>query len=322
GNIAMHNRAAAEILGKPGGEKKELMLPEGMLKKAGAGCVIKDGEFTVKTGETEKTVLFACSPVMEKGEAIASVIIIVDITGRKGAEIKLKRIIEDLKKSNEELERFAYVASHDLKEPVRMVSLYSELLAKKHGKKMDEEAAEYLKFVTEGASRMNSLIDGLLQYARSGNKKAGDEKTDMKLIFEGVISTLKPKIESVNGTVALETELPEISADPREMEQVFQNLIGNAVKFSGKKPPVVRVGCSEEAGDYRFYVKDNGIGIEETYRAKVFEIFQRLNVREEYEGTGVGLAICKKIIESAGGKIWFESGGEGKGSVFYFTIPS
>lgn len=233
---------------------------------------------------------------------------------------RLAKQTKQLASSNQELEQFAYIASHDLQEPLRMVASYTALLQQRYKDKLDEDAQEFIHFAVDGANRMRALIDDLLTYSRVTTKAKAMESVDMKSIFDIVIANLKIALMERNAMVA-RSDLPVISADPVAMVQIFQNLIGNATKFRKKdSSPTVYVACEPKDKSWLFSVKDNGIGIAAANFDRVFAIFQRLHSREEYEGTGIGLAVCKKIVERHGGHIWLESE-VGKGSTFFFTIP-
>jgi len=236
------------------------------------------------------------------------------------SETKLKETAVDLNRSNAELEQFAYIASHDLQEPLRMVTSYVQLLAQRYRGKLGTDADEFIGFAVEGALRMRTLISDLLEYSRVGTRGIPFVPTDCRVILGWALTNLKMAIEESHSQVEI-GELPEITADASQMLQLFQNLVANAIKFRKKEGiPQVRIAAREETGEWLFSVSDNGIGFEAKYAERIFGIFQRLHGREEYPGSGIGLAVCKKIVERHGGRIWAESEA-GKGSVFYFTIP-
>ena len=242
-----------------------------------------------------------------------------DITERKRAEEKLKLTLDDLGRSNEELEQFAYVASHDLQEPLRMVSSYTQLLARRYQGQLDAKANEFIAYAVDGANRMQGLINDLLAYSRVGTRGKAIEPTDCTAVLDQALANLKAAIEK-SGAVVTHDPLPTVMADNLQLIQLLQNLIGNAIKFHVEKPPCIHVSAEQKGNEWVFSVRDNGIGIDPQYAERIFIIFQRLHTREEYPGTGIGLAICKKIVERGGGRIWVESE-LGKGSTFYFTIP-
>jgi len=232
--------------------------------------------------------------------------------------LKLSESITNLARSNADLEQFAYVTSHDLQEPLRAVSGYVQLLEKKCGNKLGEEAGIYIKSTIAATERMKVLINDLLDFSRVTNTKKPFSAVDMNEVYKEVLSGLQKNIKE-KGVAVIKKNLPVVSADETQMIRLLQNLIANAIKFSRKENPEIHIGSKEEKDGWLIWVKDNGIGIESQYFEKIFVIFQRLNNRDDYPGTGIGLAICKKIVESYGGRIWVESEFE-KGTAFYFTI--
>lgn len=234
-------------------------------------------------------------------------------------EEKLSELVDELKRSNNELEQFAYIASHDLQEPLRMVSSFTQLLERKYKDKLDEDAQEYIRFAVDGAKRMQTLINDLLTYSRVTTQGKEFVKLDLNDIVKRALFNLEIAIEENDAVIEVD-ELPEIYADGFQMVQLFQNLIGNAIKYRSKEPPHVCITAQKDDGDWVFKVSDNGIGIAHKYYERIFTIFQRLHEIHVYSGTGVGLAICKKIVERHGGFIWVNSD-YGKGSTFYFSIP-
>ncbi len=225
----------------------------------------------------------------------------------------------DLARSNADLQQFAYVASHDLQEPLRMITSYVQLLARRYRSKLDADADEFIAYAVDGASRMQSLINALLSYSRLETKTKEFVPVDCQAVFERVVINLKPTIEESGATVTSEP-LPRVKGDPTQLAQLFQNLIGNGIKFRGQKPPLIQVSADRNESHWLFTVRDNGIGIDPQYAERIFVIFQRLHTKAEYPGTGIGLAICKKVVERHGGAIWVESR-VNEGSTFYFTIP-
>lgn len=231
----------------------------------------------------------------------------------------LEESVAELSRSNAELQQFAYVASHDLQEPLRMVASYTQLLAKRYKGKLDADADEFIGYAVEGAMRMQRLIQDLLAYSRIGTKGHDFEPVAVEMIVNRALHNLQTAVEE-HHAVATHDPLPTIMADERQLVQLFQNLIGNAIKFHGKEPPRIHVSAQQKAGEWVFSVRDNGIGVDPQYADRIFLLFQRLHNRAEYPGTGIGLAICKKIVERHGGRIWVESR-LGQGAAFYFTIP-
>ena len=244
---------------------------------------------------------------------------IEDITERKRAEDKLHGVLTELERSNKDLEQFASIASHDLQEPLRMVASYTQLLAERYENQLDEKAKKYIAYAVEGAIRMQRLVNDLLVYSRVSTRGNPLETTDSHSILGEVIRNLAAAIEESKAIVTNE-ELPMVRADASQIEQVFQNLLANAIKFRGENSPHIHVSVRDEGREWVFSVRDNGIGIERQYADRIFVIFQRLHTRQEYPGTGIGLAVCKRIVERHGGRIWFESV-PGKGSTFFFTVP-
>jgi PAS domain S-box-containing protein len=242
-----------------------------------------------------------------------------DITERKQAEAALHEAHEELKRSNSELEQFAYVASHDLQEPLRMVSSYTQLLGRRYGEKFDADAKEFMGYIVDGAARMKQLIEDLLAYSRVGTKGKDFKPVELDRALRRALGNLKAAIDE-SGAAVTHDPLPTLPADEAQLAQLFQNLIGNALKFRAEAAPRIRVQVSEMDKFVEFAVRDNGIGIEPQYFERIFMVFQRLHNKGEYPGTGIGLAICKKVVERHGGQIRVESR-PGEGSAFIFTLP-
>ena len=243
----------------------------------------------------------------------------LDITESKRAEAALARKTEELACSNAELEQFAYVASHDLQEPLRMVSSYVQLLARRYKDRLDSDADDFINFAVDGANRMQALIKDLLAYSRVGTKGKSLEPTSCETVLDLTLANLQFAIEE-NSARVTHDPLPTVLADQSQLVQLFQNLIANAIKFRGEEAPHVHLAAEKHEGGWLFSIRDNGIGIDEEYGERIFEIFQRLHGRDDYSGTGIGLAICKKIVDCHGGRIWVTSN-PGGGSAFYFTLP-
>ena len=243
-----------------------------------------------------------------------------DVTERKRAQSVLRAAYDELARSNAELQQFAYVASHDLQEPLRMIGSYTQLLERRYGDKFDQDAREFMDFIVDGATRMKQLIEDLLAYSRVGTRGKELRPVRAQLLLEKALTNLRGAIEA-SGAVVTHDTLPEVNVDDTQVVQLLQNLIANAIKFRKEgEPPRIHVGAEDAGGEWRFCVADNGIGIEPQYFERIFLVFQRLHTRDEYPGTGIGLAICKKVVDRHGGRIWVESA-PGQGSKFYFTLP-
>jgi PAS domain S-box-containing protein len=243
-----------------------------------------------------------------------------DISEIKEAENNLKLKIEDLSRSNKELEQFAYVSSHDLQEPLRMIASYLQLLERKYKGKLDAKADKYINFSVDGATRMQNLIDDLLTFSRVTTKAQEFKATDMESIYKEVLLNLEVSIKE-NNVIISHDPLPVVMADKTQISQVIQNLISNAIKFKSEDQPKINISVTKEDNQTLFAIHDNGIGIDPKHSDRIFEVFKRLHKKRDYPGTGIGLAICKKIIERHGGRIWVESE-LGQGSTFYFTLPN
>jgi PAS domain S-box-containing protein len=244
---------------------------------------------------------------------------ITDITERKRTMDELARLNERLRRGNMELEQFAYIASHDLQEPLRMVTSYLNLLELRYRNKLDSEAGEFIHYAVDGAERMKGLIRDVLRFSRAGTQAVTLSQVSAERIVEQAIENVQTAIEERGAKVHVGT-LPKITADAHMLTHVFQNLIANGIKFTKDATPEIHIAAEKRNGDWIFSVHDNGIGIEERHIPRIFVLFERLNSSEEYGGTGVGLAICKKIVERHEGRIWVESA-PGRGSTFYFSIP-
>ncbi len=243
-----------------------------------------------------------------------------DITERKKADERMTKTVAELKRSNDELQQFAYVASHDLQEPLRMVASYTQLLAKRYQGRLDSDADEFIAFAVDGCSRMRGLIQDLLTYSRAGARGKSLVETSAEDTLQEALVNLSATIEQ-SGAVVTHDSLPVILADGNQLVQVFQNLVGNAIKYRGTEVPRIHVSASKNGSpEWIFSVRDNGLGIDPKYFERVFVLFQRLHLQTEFEGTGIGLAVCKKIVERLGGRIWVESQ-LGQGSTFYFALP-
>jgi signal transduction histidine kinase len=238
---------------------------------------------------------------------------------RERAQAALQQTAEDLRRSNRDLEQFAYIASHDLQEPLRAVGGYVKLLEHRFPDKLDAKARGYIAGAFDGATRMERLIGDLLAFSRVATRGDAFQPANLEDALAQALRNLEAGINSAQATV-IHDPLPTLSVDAGQIRQLFQNLVGNALKFRGEQPPNIYIGAKRQEGRWVFSVRDNGIGIDPQYYEKLFQVFQRLHTRKDYPGTGIGLAICKKIVERHGGTIWVESQ-SGQGATFYFSIP-
>ena len=255
----------------------------------------------------------------DHGELIGFGKIMRDLTEQRRLDAVVAAKVDELGRSNKELEQFAYVASHDLQEPLRMVTSYVQLLAKRYGGKLGADADDFIGYAVDGVGRMQQLINDLLAFSRVGTRGGTLQSTDAGAVLERVLEGLQITIQEAGATITHDP-LPVVHADPSQLGQLLQNLIGNGIKFRGTAPPRVHIGVEPRGDHWLFTVRDNGIGFEAQYAERIFVIFQRLHGRGEYAGTGIGLAICRKIVERHGGQIWAASE-PGRGSTFHFTWP-
>lgn len=244
---------------------------------------------------------------------------IEDITERRRREKELKKLSDELARSNTDLKDFAYVASHDLKKPLQSIEGFVKLLGRRYKGKLDAKADEFIEYIGSGVKRMQMLIKDLLEYSQIGAKGKKFKPTDCSGVVEKAVGNLQVAIEERNAVVTYD-ELPTVMIDTPQMISLFQNLIDNAIKFCGKEAPRIHISAERKGDEWVFSIRDNGIGIDPNDSERIFEMFQRLHGRTDYPGTGIGLALCKRIIEGHGGRIWVESK-TGKGSTFYFTMP-
>ena len=268
---------------------------------------------------TEFPVEISLSP-LESPEGILVTAAIRDITGRKKSEKDLTKTVGELKRSNDELQQFAYVASHDLQEPLRMVASYTQLLAQRYKGRLDSDADEFIAYAVDGSNRMQAMIQDLLAYSSAGTNGKVLREISGEQALKEALTNLRATIEE-SGAVVTHDALPAVTTYDTQLAQIFQNLVGNAIKYHGPEVPRVHVSATTNDGkEWIFSVRDNGMGIDPQYFERIFILFQRLHGRKEFEGTGIGLAICKKIVERLGGRIWVESQPQ-KGSTFYFALP-
>ena len=292
-----------------------------ILHRIGKGEKVDHFE-TVRTAKDghRVDVSLSISPIKATdGTIVGAAKVARDITTKKRDQMTLAKRAEELQRSNDDLAQFAHVASHDLQEPLRMVVSYTELLAEHLKGGLDAKAEKYIKYALDGAKRMQQLVKDLLAYSRVDSQGQKPFKIDSRIVLKKVLDSLKIAIDE-NHAMVICGKLPTVPADAGQLAQVFQNLIGNALKFHGDRPPRIHIGAKRSNGSWQFYVEDNGIGIDKQYGELVFQMFQRLHERGRYDGSGIGLSIAKKIVERHGGRIWFESEAD-KGSTFYFTMP-
>ena len=232
----------------------------------------------------------------------------------------MRTITEELKRSNEDLQQFARFASHDLQAPLKTVEGFVKLFIRRYKGKIDEQSDNLLGYITESVRDMQTIIKDLLEFSRIETGSADLKTVDTSLSLSHALANLKTEIDEKKAEVIFDDPMPAVTGDPTQMIRLFQNLIGNAVKFHGGEPPKIHISVGKKDGEWLFSIRDNGIGIDPKHRERIFDIFRRLHGKSEFPGTGMGLAICKRIVERMGGKIWVESE-SGKGSTFYFTIP-
>ncbi len=317
-------RADAELLGRPLAECFEEAVPDTpwkVLERSARGRLTGLDVQAVAAGGRRVPVSLSTSVVRNKQGRITGVLAVArDVTEQKRAEEELARQARELARSNAELEQFAYVASHDLQEPIRMMASFADLLAKRYGGALDDDADEFIGFIVDGATRMQRLVNDLLAYSRVG-RQGSPEPVDCRAAAEKACTNLRRAIEESGAEVRIQS-LPVVHGVESALTRLFQNLIGNAVKFRRPGQPVrIEVGARKEGDEWVVFVRDDGIGIDLEKSGRLFQIFQRLHTRGEYAGTGIGLAICKKVVEQHGGRIWVESRPD-EGSTFFFSLPA
>jgi PAS domain S-box-containing protein len=334
GEIVLLNKQAEKQFGYSRdellGQKVTTIIPEGfaerlvadaqrtpeiaLAQQIGTGIELEGRN---KDGSTFPIEIMLSPLASEQGILVTAAI--RDITQRKAAETHLLKKIDELKRSNDELEQFAYIASHDLQEPLRMVASYTQLLSKRYKGKLDADADDFIAFAVDGATRMQRLIQDLLTYSRVGTRGSELIETSSEEALELALLNLQHAVEE-SGALVTHDPLPMVVADATQLVQLFQNLVGNSIKYQGDGVPRIHISATQ-AGDglWQISVKDSGMGIEPEYFDKIFGMFQRLHPPDKFAGTGIGLAVCKKIVERHGGKIWVESQ-PGAGSTFFFTL--
>jgi len=332
GRITFGNKRYAETMGRPVGEligKTDFdLFPPDLAKKyvnddrrvIESGQIFEDIEAHRRAGWEQYYMQVIKAPVFDaRGKVIGTQVIFWDVTARKRAEQALETTAAELARSNRELEQFAYVASHDLQEPLRMVAAYTQLLQRRYKEKLDKEANEFISYAVDGAMRMQKLIQDLLTYSRVGTRTEPFEAIDTGKALDTAIANLHVAITESGATITHDP-MPRVCGDLVQLIQLFQNLLSNAIKFHGTELPRIHVGVQARDLNWVFSVHDNGIGIDPQYFRRIFVIFQRLHAQHEYPGTGIGLAVCKKIVERHHGRIWVESE-PGQGTTFYFALP-
>ena len=290
------------------------------LSRAYAGETFTNAEFICISEQDRMRIMSAngCPIVDAGGKTLGAVVAAIDVTQSRQTEQRLRNSNAELLLSNKELKNFAYVASHDLREPLRMVTSFTQLLAQRYGNQLDEEADTIIGFAVDGAKRMEILIEDLLLYSRIGMDAKPLKIINCNTVWEKVRDNLQLLIQDTNTTIKVKP-LPQIVGDESQLVQLFQNLVTNAITYRDRADPVIEISAIAQQPGWLFSIKDNGIGINPKHARRIFDIFQRLHPKEKYSGTGIGLAICKKIVERHGGSIWVESK-VGSGSIFRFTL--
>jgi light-regulated signal transduction histidine kinase (bacteriophytochrome) len=308
----------SQLVNDPDNDPDRRGLPEGHPPISSfLGVPLKQGDKTIgmialankKEGYTEE----------DKSDLEVLSVAFVEALMRKRAELTLKENVKKLAHSNRELQQFAYISSHDLREPLRMITSFLQLLEHRYRDQLDQDANDFIDFAVNGAKRMDMMINDLLEYSKITSKKREFSRVDTEKVLDETLMNLKVPIEE-NNAIVTHDPLPSIIGDEKLLVQLFQNLISNGIKYRREKVPMIHISSQREKDYQLFSVSDNGIGISKEHLPLIFTIFKRLHTKEEYEGTGIGLSIAQKIVEQHGGKIWAESE-PGKGTKFYFTIP-
>jgi PAS domain S-box-containing protein len=329
GRFVFANSQAARLFGrsleKVVGHTWEEIVPRAAAELRAIDASVMGGtsprviEERFSTGEGERVFLTTKAPWRDTvGNALGLVAIAKDITNRKAFEKERERLLREVRRSNEELGAFSHVVAHDLRAPLRAVKMYAELLDRQLQGRLEESGQQFITFITEGAERMERLIESLLRYAESGEELA-PSRVNTNAVIDGLIRTLDPFMEKTEATVTRDA-LPEVEADPVRLLQLFQNLIVNAIQYRRSEAPRVHISAEKSAAEYRFAVADNGSGIESEHFERIFMPMKRLQSSKDIPGSGIGLALCRKIVERHGGRMWVESQ-VGRGSTFFFTLP-
>lgn len=329
GRFTFANSQAARLFGRSleevVGQTWDEILPTAAAELRATDASVMGGtkplviEEKFSTGQGERVFLTTKAPWRDtKGSTLGLVAIAKDITNRKAFEKEREGLLREVRRSNEELAAFSHVVAHDLRAPLRAVKIYAELLDRQLRGRMEESAQQFITFITEGAERMEGLIESLLRYAESGEELA-PSRVNTNAIIDGLLRTLDPLMEKTRATVTREG-LPEVEADPVRLLQLFQNLIVNAIQYRRTEAPRVHISAEKSGVEYRFAVADNGIGIEPEHFERIFMPLKRLHSSKDIPGSGIGLALCRKIVERHGGRMWVESQ-VGSGSTFFFTLP-
>jgi PAS domain S-box-containing protein len=332
GRFLQVNPAFCRITGYPAAELLAMSWDDLLMPGAGpenlfrtlratsepAPALQTDAQFRHKNG-TVLDVQWNLSPLRHaEGRPVGHIGQITDITRRKQAEMKLKQYAMVVDRSNQDLQHFAYVASHDLQEPLRMVKSYLELLTRRYRGKLDAEADEFIGFAVDGATRMQNLIQGLLAYSRIGTHGKPMQPVELDSVFASALANLEVAVNESSARIEKQP-LPCVLGDVTQLTQLLQNLLANSLKFRSDQPPFIEVSCTREPMGWRFLVRDNGIGLDPAFSERIFQMFQRLHGPGKYPGSGIGLALCKRIVERHGGRLWVESQ-PGEGASFFFTL--
>lgn len=332
GRFTFANRAFCDVIGRPleqlVGKTDFDLYPHELAEKyrrddaevCESKKTLETTEVNVASDGTERHVYVIKTPIHDSlDRIIGTQIVFMDVSARVQAEQAAKRTATEVEQSNIELQQFAYIASHDLQAPLRGIAGFAQFLQQEYRGKLDETANEYIEHIVTGAQRMQQLINDLLAYSRVESRSRPFVSVNLAEVFDDAVELIRVDIEDANGEVT-RGELPTVMGDPAQLSQLLQNLIGNGLKYHGVNPPRVQVTAKQIDSGWTIAVRDNGIGIESKHHERIFEIFRRLHTQEQYPGTGIGLAVCRRIVERHGGKIWVESE-VGRGSTFLFSLP-